>query len=148
MERKISTPKLKRIFNRLTELRGKCRNNGQRYKVDKALKPCREELIRRERNAEKKNYSTPRQLPRSCSSSYKVLPASQAGQRWVPHIDYNRMKEEKHYKKLIRIKVCKQYWIQLISIPIERQEKEENSVLKINALILFLWVARYFYGGR
>jgi hypothetical protein len=43
------TPKLKKTFNRLTKLRGKCRNNAQRYKVDKALKPCREELIRRER---------------------------------------------------------------------------------------------------
>jgi hypothetical protein len=43
------TPKLKIIFTKLTELRGKCRTNGQRYKVDKALKPCREELIRRER---------------------------------------------------------------------------------------------------
>ena len=45
----ISTPKLKKTFNRLIELRGKCKTNAQRYKVDKALKPLREELIRRER---------------------------------------------------------------------------------------------------
>jgi len=73
MEHKISTPKLKRIFNRLTEIRGKCRTNGQRYKVDKVLKPLREELIRRERNAEKKNYTSPRQLPRTCSSQIDYI---------------------------------------------------------------------------
>jgi hypothetical protein len=47
----MSQRQLIKMFNKLIALRKRCKNNGQRYKVDKVLKPCREELIRRERGA-------------------------------------------------------------------------------------------------
>ena len=43
-----STPKLKRAFNKLWELRSKCRYNGERYKIDKQRAILRDELLRRE----------------------------------------------------------------------------------------------------
>ena len=51
----MSQRQLIKMFNKLIALRKRCKNNGQRYKVDKALKPCREELIRRERGENDRN---------------------------------------------------------------------------------------------
>ena len=45
----ISTPKLKRAFNKLWELRSKCKFNGERYKIDKQRAILRDELLRREK---------------------------------------------------------------------------------------------------